>query len=142
MKPSQKWLKVARRGMLITISACCVVALSGCLHDDDDNDLGILYFWDVVWIDNVDPADSGDVTIPLQWGDLNAITSYSDTIAGYDISVSRSGAIVTVVVNDTSSLFNITITLTINSPTDGSGTYTGTSSSGAGIGGTGTIIRQ
>lgn len=144
MKTDTPWRKFARRTAVIVSGLCCLAILTGCPWDEKNaEDLLNLYTWGIVWIDNVDPNDSGDVTIVTDFGDLTAITSYSNTYGDYKVDITVTGGNITIVIEDiTADPFIITLTGTINSANDANGTYQGTSSSNNPISGTWTIAKQ
>lgn len=141
MKTKNEWLKIARRGALIALSACCVVALSGCLHDDDDDLPSVPYLWEISWTG--DDSDVSPITIPLQWGDLNEITNFQDSFGDYTVKITKDGDQIIVEIWDyVGDVFNFYAAGTIRTATTADGNYTGTSSSGNPIQGTWMVVRQ
>jgi hypothetical protein len=128
---------LARRTSILAAGVCCLALLTGCPWDEDDF---VPTLWDITWTDNVDPADSGDITVEIDIGDLNALTTWSKTYGDYTIDITVASPNITIEINDTTSTFKITLTGTIaGDGLSAAGSYTGTSSSGGALSGTWTI---
>lgn len=134
-----KW---TRKSILLVMGACIVVLATGCPWDDDEDNIpAVPYVWDISWTN--DDSGVSPLTIPLQYGDLNEITSYMESYGDYTVSITRDGNSVTVEVWDwTGGSFSFYATGTITSATAANGNYTGTSSSGKPIQGTWMVVRQ
>ncbi len=141
MKADATWRNVARRTVVIATGLCCLALLTGCPWDEDELP-AVPHLWDITWVDNVDPNDSGDITIPVNFDDLTMIQNYSNTFGDYTVSITVAGGAITIVITDATSPFNITLTGIINTTTTANGTYLGTSDSGKPISGSWTIAKQ
>lgn len=116
--------------------------VAGCFHDDDDDLIpAVPYMWEISWTN--DDSGVSPLTIPLQYGDLNEITSYIESFGDYTVSITRDDATVIVQIWDwTGGAFSFFAQGTITSATTADGSYTGTSSSGNAIQGTWMVVRQ
>lgn len=112
--------------------ACCLAVLTGCPWDDDDDDL-LPTQWQVEWYGE----DEGDLTLVLEWSNLNNVGDYGQNYDEYRVDIVRSGSTITITIEDTTvDPFVITLMGTIaDDGQSAEGTYEGTSSSGNEING-------
>lgn len=135
------WRRIIRRTAVIASGLCCLALLTGCPWDEDDLP-EVPHLWDITWVDN-DPADSGSITIPVNFDDLTLIGNYSNTFGDYAVVITVNGGAINITINETTSSASLNLDGTITSTTTANGRYTGTDENGAPLdGGTWTIAKQ
>ena len=138
---AKKW---TRAGVLMTLAACLVVGLSGCMHDDDDDLIvpsGVT--WEITWTN--DDSGQSPLTLVVPIDDLNQIPDVQESFNGYTIEITRSGSAITIQIWDWGNGTKFGIFMTGTIATDGasaSGSYTGTSENGSPLSGSWSIVKK
>ncbi|VGO15960.1 hypothetical protein PDESU_04549 [Pontiella desulfatans] len=80
-----EWWKLARRGAMAAIIACCVVGLTGC-DEDDGEDVSVVGDWNIAGGDDLEAYDK--ITFYAD-NTLTMFTDEGDRDGTYEISGSR-----------------------------------------------------